>query len=350
MPGTTMTADGTPVTVMATGTVAVTAAVTVTAPVTVEEVVDRLRGIGAGLPPTDGVAVFNRLYLTVTEAVRDRLGGPYFADPAAMAGLDAVFAGRYLLAVAADAAGQEPPACWRPLFALRAHPGVHPLQFALAGMSAHIQHDLPLAVVDTCRRRGCEPAGLAADYHRINDLLAEVETAVREQLMPGPDLLERAEPLTHLLGAWSVEAAREGAWAAVQALWELRAVPAAARAFAAALDGSVGLLGHALLLPLGLHPAPAAAGSPGTVDAPDAPDAPASATPDAVDAVDAPDAPASATPDAVDAVDAPGTAPAAPHTAAGRLPEARNRPAGEGSGAQARPDQAQLECSGLPSA
>ncbi|MFJ2866574.1 DUF5995 family protein [Kitasatospora sp. NPDC087314] len=308
---------------------------TASATASVTEVVDRLREIGAALPATDGVAVFNRLYLTVTEAVRDRLGGSYFADPAAMAELDAVFAGRYLLAVAADAAGQEPPACWRPLFALRAHPGVHPLQFALAGMNAHIQHDLPLAVVDTCLRRGCEPDGLAEDYHRINGLLAEVETAVREQLMPGPDLLERAEPLTHLLGAWSVEAAREGAWAAVQALWELRAVPGAARAFAAALDGSVGLLGHALLLPLGLHPATDTLGE----DTPGR-DAPATA-----------DAPGRDTPGTTDA---PGKA-ATPNTPAGRLPEARNRPAGErstgeGAGAQARPDQAQLECSGLPSA
>ncbi|WP_063752772.1 DUF5995 family protein [Streptomyces sp. NRRL S-350] len=293
---------------------------------TVEEVVGRLREIGAALPPADGVAVFNRLYLDVTQAVRDRLGPGYFADPPAMAELDVVFAGRYLRAVAADAAGREPPACWRPLFALRAHPGVHPLQFALAGMSAHIQHDLPLAVVDTCHRRGCGPGDVEEDYHRINGVLADVEAAVREQLMPGPDLLERAEPLTHLLGTWSVEAAREAAWSAVAALWELRHVPVAARAFAAALDCSVGLLGRALLLPLG--PGAAQVG--------------------------------------------PGAAPA------GRLPEARNRPAGGSAGppaggpaadGQAPPEgeatpggrpragagagtggQAQLECSGLPSA
>ncbi|MEU4117974.1 DUF5995 family protein [Kitasatospora sp. NPDC028055] len=212
--------------------------------------VGRLREIAAALPLADGVAVFNRLYLTVTEAVRDRLADGYFTDPPALAELDALFAGRYLLAVAADAAGQDPPACWRPLFALRAHPGVHPLQFALAGMNAHIQHDLPLAVVELCHRRGCAPAGVEQDYHRINGVLAEVESVVREQLLPGPELPGCAEPLTHLLGAWSVEAAREGAWSAVQALWELRGLPAAARAFATMLDGSVGLLGHALLLPL----------------------------------------------------------------------------------------------------
>ncbi|MEV7598546.1 DUF5995 family protein [Kitasatospora sp. NPDC089797] len=219
-------------------------------PATVDDVVDRLREIATALPLADGVAVFNRLYLTVTEAVRDRLTAGCFVDPPAVAELDALFAGRYLLAVAADAAGQQPPTCWRPLFALRAHPGVHPLQFALAGMNAHIQHDLPLAVVELCRRRGCGPAEVEEDYHRINGVLAGVESVVREQLLPGPELPECAEPLTHLLGSWSVEAAREGAWQAVQALWELRGLPAAARAFGAALDGSVGLLGHALLLPL----------------------------------------------------------------------------------------------------
>ncbi|WP_406196130.1 DUF5995 family protein [Kitasatospora sp. NBC_01560] len=251
----------------------------------VDRVIGRLRGIGRRLPPGDGVAVFNRMYLTVTEAVRRRLtppdagtgpaaaepgfagpgvgnpadGGPaqrppYFADPAAMAELDVLFARRYLLAVDADAAGRRPPACWRPLFELRAHPGVHPLQFAVAGMTAHIQHDLPLAVLDTCRRLGCAPERLADDYRRINGLLAAVETGVREQLMPGPDALERAEPLTHMVGAWSVDAARDAAWSSVGALWELRAVPCAAAALATALDASVGLLGRALLTPLGLAP------------------------------------------------------------------------------------------------
>ncbi|MEU8512451.1 DUF5995 family protein [Kitasatospora sp. NPDC048722] len=269
------------------------------------------------------MAVFNRAYLTVTEAVRERLGGPYFADPAAVAELDVVFAGRYLLAVAADAAGREPPACWRPLFELRAHAGVHPLQFALAGMNAHIQHDLPLAVLDTCGRLGCGPEDVEDDYHRVNGVLAEVEAAVREQLLGAHGLPEPAAPLAHLLGAWSVDAAREAAWSAVRALWELRRVPCAAHAFAAALDGSVGLLGRALLLPLGLHHGLHEGLDEGLDDGLD---------------------------------DDPATG-----TAAGRLPEARNRPVvghvdastadstGAG-GRSARADQAQLECSGLPSA
>ena len=35
--------------------------------------------------------------------------------------------------------------------------------------------------------------------------------------MPGPDLLQIADPLTHLLGAWSLERARHAAWSAARA-------------------------------------------------------------------------------------------------------------------------------------
>lgn len=309
----------------------------------VERVVRRLRRIGAGLPPADGVAVFNRLYLTVTEAVRDRLGRGCFADPRAVAELDVVFAGHYLRAVAADAAGQAPPACWRPLFELRAHPGVLPPQFALAGMNAHIQHDLPLAVVETCRRRGCEPAVIEEDYHRINRVLAEVETAVREQLMPGPDLLELAEPLTHLLGVWSVAAAREGAWSAVEALWELRHLPGAARAFTTALDGSVGLLGRALLLPLGALLPSGSLLPPGPDSAPDdGRHAPMTHAPVTAAAARLPEARNRTADGAVAAGVAGGTVTAGAAGAAGATGPAG--PAGAGG------DQAQLECSGLPSA
>ncbi|AXI80754.1 DUF5995 family protein [Peterkaempfera bronchialis] len=217
-------------------------------------VVARLRELDGRLPPGDGVAVFNRMYLTVTEEIRDRLAGPCFGDPAAVAELDVVFAGRYLTAVDADLAGQRPTPCWRPLFSLRAHPHIHPVQFALAGMNAHIELDLPLAVVETCRRRSCPPEALAADYHRINEVLAALEARVREQLLPGPDPLDAADPLVHLAGSWSIERARDAAWASVLALWGLRRLRPAYRALAAALDDSVGMVGRYLLTPVGGRP------------------------------------------------------------------------------------------------
>ncbi|MDQ1712939.1 MAG: hypothetical protein QOE45_2389 [Frankiaceae bacterium] len=56
------------------------------------DVVARLTEIDASLPANDGVACFNRMYLTVTELVRDRLTAGFFADAATMGALDVTFA------------------------------------------------------------------------------------------------------------------------------------------------------------------------------------------------------------------------------------------------------------------
>lgn len=220
------------------------------AELTVDHVVDRLRELQDALPAGDGVRVFNGMYLTVTELVRDRLAATYFDDPAGVTRLDTVFAGRYLAAVDAAASGARPSPCWRPLFELRGHPGIHPLQFALAGMNAHIEYDLPIAVLDTCRAAGRDPKDVEADYHRINDLLALVEARVREELLPEPEALRITDPLLHVVGVWSVDRARDAAWASVLGLWELRHVPMAYEAVTAALAGSVGMVSRALLTPL----------------------------------------------------------------------------------------------------
>ncbi|MFF7373386.1 DUF5995 family protein [Streptomyces tricolor] len=219
-----------------------------TAPV--DAVVARMRALDAALPARDGVAVFNRVYLAVTEEIDRRLDAGEFPDPRAAVALDVRFAERYLTAVDAAAADRRPPACWRPLFQLRRHPGVRPLQFALAGINAHIGHDLALAVVDACRTLGCAPADLEDEFDRVGDLLVALEERIREDLMPGPDLLQIADPLTHLLGSWSLERAREATWAAARALWALRHCADVAEEFTGRLDSAVGFAGRMLLTPL----------------------------------------------------------------------------------------------------
>ncbi|UYQ61054.1 DUF5995 family protein [Streptomyces peucetius] len=212
-------------------------------------VVERMHALHAELPPGDGLAVFNRVYLAVTEEFARHLDGGHFPDRRAATALGVLFAGRYLAAVETAAAGGRPPACWRPLFQYRRHPGVRPLQFALAGINAHIGHDLALAVVDTCRTLDCEPACLEAGFERVGDILVLLEERIREDLMPGPDLLEIADPLTHLVGSWSLERARDGAWSAARLLWRLRDAPGLAEEFTERLDTSVGLVGRCLLTP-----------------------------------------------------------------------------------------------------
>lgn len=216
----------------------------------VDAVISRMRALGAALPDRDGVGVFNRVYLTVTEAVDGHIDRGRFADARAAITLDVRFAQRYLAAVEAAEDERRPPACWRPLLQMRRHPGVRPLQFALAGINAHIGHDLALAVVDACRSLDCEPAELEDEFDRVGDLLVSLEERIREDLMPGPDLLQIADPLTHLLGSWSLERARDATWSAARALWALRGLPDVAEEFAERLDAAVGFAGRMLLTPL----------------------------------------------------------------------------------------------------
>ncbi|WP_109279014.1 DUF5995 family protein [Streptomyces orinoci] len=220
------------------------------APAGIDWVLARMHGLERALPPRDGVAVFNRVYLSVTEEVGRRVTAGRFQDRLATTELDVLFAERYLTAVDRAAAGRPAPACWRPLFQLRGHPAVRPVQFALAGINAHIGHDLPLALTDTCRALGAEPAELEKDFNRVGELLVSMEERIREELIPGHEPLDVADPLTHLLGSWTLEAARGAAWAAFRTLWAIRHLPELAREFADRIDAGVGLVGRCLLTPL----------------------------------------------------------------------------------------------------
>src|SRR6478735_8363298 len=70
-------------------------------PVSVDALVARMQEIDRTLPADDGVGDFNRMYLRVTELVRDRLVAGWFANPAFVTRLDLVFAGLHLDAVGA---------------------------------------------------------------------------------------------------------------------------------------------------------------------------------------------------------------------------------------------------------
>ncbi|MBZ6103628.1 DUF5995 family protein [Streptomyces olivaceus] len=221
-----------------------------TAALAADTVLSRMRALDTALPARDGVAVFHRVYLAATREAHPHLRGGRPGEVAAATALDVRFAERYLAAVDAAEDARRPPACWRPLFQFRRHPGVRPPQFALAGINAHVGHDLALAVVDTCRTLGCEPVELEAEFDRVGDLLAALEEHVREELLPGPDLLRVTDPLTHLLGSWSLERALDATWSAARALWALRRLPDVAGEFTERLDAAVGFAGRMLLTPL----------------------------------------------------------------------------------------------------
>ncbi|MFD4126817.1 DUF5995 family protein [Streptomyces globisporus] len=211
--------------------------------------IERMRELRCRWPSGDGVAVFNAAYLEVVERVAPGLGRGRPDDREAAALLGVRCAERYLSAAETATAGGRPPECWRPLLPCRRHPGVRPLQFALSGLQAHVGHDLVLAVVDTCRTLSCEPQDLEGEFERVGDLLALLEERIHDELMPGPELLEIADPLTHLVSSWRLERAREAAWSAARTLWRLRGFPSLAEEFRQRTDVGAGLVGRLLLTP-----------------------------------------------------------------------------------------------------
>jgi hypothetical protein len=196
---------------------------------TIDDVLDRLQVIGASVPADDGVGAFNTVYELTTQAVRDRIGTGFFDNDIFVERLDVVFADRYFAAVDAAAAGRPVDSAWRPLFDRRADHRLHPVQFVVAGMNAHINHDLALAVVDTCAAAHTHPTAgdIPADYDRINVILEEIEARVRASMLNDVErrLGRPLEPLVHLVGNWSMARARDAAWVRAQVLWELRGLP-----------------------------------------------------------------------------------------------------------------------------
>jgi hypothetical protein len=171
------------------------------------------------------------MYLEVTRQVESSLGAGFFADPAFMTQLDVTFANLYFAAV--DAAGNLPavPLAWRPLIELRAHPGIEPVQFALAGMNAHINHDLPLAVTSTCTALATSPSAGAhqADYQKVDQLLDAAEQSVRQSFESAPELAvdRHLQAVSNVIASWSINSARDLAWTNSLLLWEVRSDPLA---------------------------------------------------------------------------------------------------------------------------
>ena len=186
-----------------------------------------MQQIGAVLPPADGVACFNRMYLEVTQDVERRITQGFFSDPGFLTALDVVFANLYFDAV--DALTTQPsnlPVAWQPLLLGRSTPGIYPIQFALAGMNAHINHDLPIALVQTCTQLATAPDDGTHhdDYQKVDGLLDAAEQSVRQSFESGQALQtdRDAQTVLDLVGNWSINSARDVAWETALALWQCR--------------------------------------------------------------------------------------------------------------------------------
>jgi uncharacterized protein DUF5995 len=227
----------------------------------VAEVLARLEAIETTLPTSDGVKWFNKLYLEMTQQVEAAVAGKKEAAPGFLAALDVAFASRYFAAF--DAAGKGPslPAnyplhAWKPLFESRFRTGVAPVQFALCGMNAHINHDLSVALFGTCEARGTAPAEDSPehrDYESVNGLIAQVEKRMKAWMMTGllKELDVAFNPVDDGVAVWDVEKARDAAWVRAEVLWSLRALPSLRGDYEAMNERAVGFAGRAMLIPVG---------------------------------------------------------------------------------------------------
>jgi Family of unknown function (DUF5995) len=218
-----------------------------------DEAIARMQQIDAALPVSDGLACFNRMYLDVTQQVKTQVTDGFFADTAFLERLDVVFANIYFDAV--NAVVEQPtnlPAAWAPLIQCRTDPGIYSIQFAFAGMNAHINHDLPIAVVQTCVDLGTAPddGSHHDDYQKVDALLDAAETSIRQSFETAAvrDADQRAQAVVNLICNWSINTARDVAWDTALALWASRDVEAVEDLFMNGLARTVAMANQCLLV------------------------------------------------------------------------------------------------------
>jgi hypothetical protein len=217
---------------------------------TIADVIARMKAIDALLADVDGLKWFNRLYLMVTDQVDSNPPGGSWQDPEWLLHLDVVFAGLYFSAIREYVAGASAPAPWVVLFESRFNPGIERIQFALAGMNAHINRDLAVALGQTNADMNRDPAPDGpehADYLAVNSLLDTVMPQAITMLSAGllGEAAEDSGKVGRLLSSFDIYAARNAAWDFAGVLCDLDGI--AREAALTAQDVSTAALGRALL-------------------------------------------------------------------------------------------------------
>jgi hypothetical protein len=175
----------------------------------------------------DRRAIFLTLYGLVSSAMREQVRRQAFEDNAWVERYAVAFADLYRVALERYESTQTSlvPTAWRICFdAAKAGNGLV-LQDLLLGVNAHVNHDLPLALL----RVSIDPDRMSRyrDHTAVNRVLASVtEPATRrlaELYAPGLETADEvAGQLDEILSAFSLEVARESAWETAVALANAR--------------------------------------------------------------------------------------------------------------------------------
>jgi hypothetical protein len=221
-------------------------------PASIDDVLRTMQSIDQLLDNSDGLKWFNRLYLIVTEQVDSRPPTGGWKDANWLLSLDVVFAGFYFKALAGFLAGDATtPSSWNAMLETRYQSKIDRIQFALAGMNAHINHDLALALGATNRQMNLVPNFTGpqhVDYEAVNGLLKTVMPTALTMLATGVlgELAQDTGKIGRILAFWNICRARDLAWDFAD---HLRLLSDNARPIAlAAQDQMTGALGRAILL------------------------------------------------------------------------------------------------------
>lgn len=137
------------------------------------------------------IGFFAAMYRQVTLRVQQGIEAGEFEDGPRMDRLDAVFAKRYIDAVAAWKSNGQPTRSWRASFEAAESPDRRLiLQHLLLGMNAHINLDLGIAAAEVAP--GDSINSLKRDFDHINVLLNEMLDSVQKAIA-------KHSPMMHIL-------------------------------------------------------------------------------------------------------------------------------------------------------
>lgn len=203
----------------------------------VDQLRDRLEKLSAG---QDVRRAFLGAYLRTTTAIGQAVTIGVFEDPDWVRRWDVAFVGHFLTAHDADMSDGRPPRPWRLAFA--ADPRLPTLVHLLLDLNAHLNYDLPQAVLEVVSDADFENLvlmeGRRRDHERIDALIAS-RVAAEGDLLSRTAALGR--PLLAPLDRWSARrflpVARRQVWANAVDLHQARQRGAASyRARLAELD------------------------------------------------------------------------------------------------------------------
>jgi hypothetical protein len=186
----------------------------------IEELIARMAALLQPLQADgDQRQYFHATYQRTTIAVAAELKGGGFTDAEWVERWDVAFADLYLEALEADLAGRTPTRPWA--IAFGAPTALPALRHVLLGMNAHINYDLPQALVAVITdEQFDDPALLArreADHRAIDRVLASRVAAEDDELArisgPAPMLDRLLRPLNRLGTQRFLREAREKVWA-----------------------------------------------------------------------------------------------------------------------------------------